>query len=118
MAANPLPDFPPGAFDKYDGGNDAAFYAMPRLVTHIDDEAIGALTGLYRDILPAGGVLLDLMSSWVSHLPEDVAYGEVIGLGMNAEELSANPRLSRWFTQDLNLAPALPLEDESLDGAM
>jgi hypothetical protein len=41
---------------------------------HIDDGAIEALTGFYRQVLPAGGVLLDLMSSWVSHLPDDVAY--------------------------------------------
>ena len=58
------------------------------------------------------------MSSWVSHLPPEIDYGEVIGHGMNAEELAANPRLSRWFAQNLNRDPVLPLADDSLDAAM
>jgi hypothetical protein len=118
MTADSFPELPPDAFAKEDPEDDAAFYAVPRLVTHIDEAAIAALTDFYRATLPAGGVLLDLMSSWVSHLPPEVAYGEVIGHGMNAEELAANPRLDRWFVQDLNKDPVLPLAQASLDGAM
>jgi SAM-dependent methyltransferase len=118
MAAFTLADLPPWASDKEDGGADLEFYAEPRLVTHIDDGAIAALTGFYRTALPAGGVICDLMSSWVSHLPADAGYAEVIGHGMNAAELAANPRLTRWFVQDLNADPALPLADASLDAAM
>jgi SAM-dependent methyltransferase len=88
------------------------------LVYHIDDHAVSVLTGLYREILPAGGVLLDLMSSWVSHLPPDIDCAEVIGHGMNAEELAANPRLKRWFVQDLNRDTMFPLADNSVDAAM
>ena len=113
-----LSQLPPDAFAKEDDGDDAEFYAQARLKTHIDDAAIAALTGFYRQVLPAGGAVLDLMSSWVSHLPAEVAYGEVIGHGMNAEELAANPRLSRWFVQDLNREPRLGLADASLDAAM
>jgi SAM-dependent methyltransferase len=109
---------PEGAFGKIDAEEDEFFYEPPRLVCHIDDGAIAALTGFYRGILPAGGVLLDLMSSWVSHLPPEIAYAEVVGHGMNAEELAANPRLSRWFTRNLNRDPRLPLPDNSLDAAM
>jgi SAM-dependent methyltransferase len=86
-------------------------------VTHIDDSAIAAVTQAYRTALPAGGVVLDLMSSWVSHLPADVAFAEVVGHGMNAQELAANPRLSRWFVQDLNIDPVLPLTDATFDAA-
>jgi len=111
-------NLPPGAFTRIDEGLDEEFYEPARLVTHIDDNAIRVLRGLYRDILPAGGVLLDLMSSWVSHLPADIEYAEVIGHGMNAEELAANPRLSRRFTQNLNRDPKLPLGDSSIDAAM
>ena len=75
------------------------------------------MTALYREVLPPGGVVLDLMSSWVSHLPPEVAYREVVGLGMNAEELAANPRLTRRIVQDLNRDPALPLGDASVDAA-
>lgn len=113
-----LPELPPGAFARQDDGDDLDFYADPRLVTHIDEDAIAALTEFYRQLLPAGGVLLDLMSSWVSHLPDAVVYREVIGQGMNAQELAANPRLGRWFVQDFNRDPQLPLGGDSIDAAM
>ena len=116
--ADDLPGLPPGAFDKLDAEEDEYFYEPARLVCHIDDGAIAALTGFYRAVLPAGGVLLDLMSSWVSHLPPEIDYAEVIGHGMNAEELAANPRLSRWFVQNLNRDPILPLPGNSIDAAM
>jgi Methyltransferase domain len=116
--AEELPGLPAGAFAKLDAEPDELFYEPARLVTHIDDGAIAALTEFYRTLLPAGGVLLDLMSSWVSHLPADIAYAEVIGHGMNAEELAANPRLDRWFVQNLNRAAGLPLAAASLDAAM
>jgi hypothetical protein len=109
---------PQGAFTKIDADEDEIFYEPPRLVCHIDDGAIAALTQFYRTVLPAGGILLDLMSSWVSHLPPEIAYAEVIGHGMNATELAANPRLSRWFTQNLNRDARLPLADASIDAAM
>ena len=115
--ADGLPELPPRAFAKADPSPDSAFYAEPRFVTHIDDGAVAAVTALYRELFPPGGVVLDLMSSWVSHLPGDVEYAEVVGHGMNAEELAANPRLSRWFVQDLNRDPALPLGDASVDAA-
>jgi hypothetical protein len=109
---------PQGAFSKIDTEEDEIFYEPPRLVYHIDDSAVAALTQLYRAVLPAGGVLLDLMSSWVSHLPPEVDYAEVIGHGMNKDELAANPRLSRWFVQNLNRETKLPLPDASIDAAM
>ena len=109
---------PQGAFAKIDAQEDEIFYQPPRLVCHIDDGAIAALTEFYRVALPAGGVLLDLMSSWVSHLPPEIDYAEVIGHGMNATELAANPRLTRWFVQNLNRDTKLPLAGTSVDAAM
>ena len=107
----------PRAFAKADPTPDALFYATPRFVTHIDAGAIDAVTRLYASVLPANGIVLDLMSSFVSHLPADIAYGTVIGHGMNRQELAANPRLDRFFVQDLNDDPTLPLDDASVDGA-
>jgi SAM-dependent methyltransferase len=112
---NDLPDFPPSAFLKEDPSPDALFYEEPRFVTHIDRAAIATVTALYRKLLPPGGAILDLMSSWVSHLPPDVAYGEVIGHGMNEEELAANKRLTRHFVQDLNANPILPIDGATID---
>jgi SAM-dependent methyltransferase len=104
-----LPGLPEAAFEKADPTPDAAFYAQPRFVTHIDDKAIATITQSYRELLSPGDIVLDLMSSWVSHLPMEIPC-TVVGHGMNAEELAANPRLSRWFIQDLNDDPALPLD--------
>ena len=119
MSGEPdLPELPATAFAKVDDADDLEFYLQPRLVTHIDDGAIAALSAFYRQTLPAGGVLLDLMSSWVSHLPDDVAYARVIGHGMNTQELAANPRLDERFVQDLNRDPILPLAEASADAAM
>ncbi len=108
---------PQGAFHRLDDEDDEAFYEPARLVYHIDEGAVAALTGFYRTVLPAGGVVLDLMSSWVSHLPSEIAYAEVIGHGMNAAELAANPRLARRIVQNLNRDTALPLGDASVDAA-
>lgn len=115
---NELPELPAGAFERVDDGEDADFYGPIRLVTHIDDSAIAALGDFYAAHLPRGGGLLDLMSSWVSHFPATLPLGQVIGHGMNAEELAANPRLTRSFVQDLNRDPMLPLEDARLDAAL
>ena len=109
---------PYGAFRRIDEDDDTHFYEMPRLVYHIDEHAVAALTDFYRRVLPEGGVLLDLMSSWVSHLPPEIGYGEIIGHGMSLAELAANPRLGRRFVQDLNTDPHLPLEDDTIDAAM
>ena len=114
----PFPDLPKSAFAKLDTGDDLAFYKAPRLVTHIDEGATAALTGFYRARIPRGARVLDLMSSWVSHLPEDGTYAEVVGHGMNAEELGANPRLARWFVQDFNQNPVLALDDQSFDAVL
>lgn len=118
MSTSPYPDFPHEAFTKQDSGDDLAFYAPPRLVTHIDEGATAALTQLYRKLLPEGGRLLDLMSSWISHLPSDRSYAEVVGHGMNVVELEANPRLTGSFVQNLNQDPLLPLGDHTFDAAL
>ncbi len=112
-----ISDLDPALFGKADASPDGLFYRQPRFVAHIDERAIAAVTALYRKWLPLGGHVLDLQASWISHLPEDVTYGSVVGHGMNAAELAGNPRLTRWFVQDLNDRPALPLQDASFDAA-
>ena len=112
------PGFPEGFFDRQDTSDDAGFYLMPRLVAHIDDATIRALTDAYRKLLPAGGAVLDLMSSWISHLPDDVEFERVAGLGMNAQELEANQRLTDHVVHDLNRVPELPYPDASFDAVV
>lgn len=103
---------------KLDDADDALFYAEPRFVQHLDGAFRSRLTRLYRQCIPPCAVVLDLMSSWVSHLPEDIAYEEVIGHGLNAQELRANPRLNRFWIQNLNQDQQLPLETGSIDAAL
>jgi hypothetical protein len=111
-----MPRFPEETFRRYDESPDEEFYRTPRLVTHIDDRAITAVTQLYREHFPTNGTLLDLMSSWVSHLPPEIDYRRVVGLGMNEEELRRNPRLDEYVIQDLNRNPKLPFENGEFDG--
>jgi SAM-dependent methyltransferase len=110
--------YPPDAYEREDESPDAAFYGFPRKVVHIDGGAIAALRALYARVLPAGGRLLDLMSSWRSHLPPAGGAREVIGLGMNAEEMGDNPQLTKSVVHDLNREPRLPFGDAEFDGAM
>jgi SAM-dependent methyltransferase len=118
MAGNErdLHPLPKEAFGRYDETPDEEFYLLPRFVTHIDDHATAAVTQLYREFFPAGGEILDLMSSWVSHLPPAVSYRRVIGLGMNEAELRRNERLDSYVVQNLNRTPELPFHDAEFDG--
>lgn len=108
----------PSHFRRTDESDDALFYSQPRFVTHIDDAAIAAIRRFYGETLPPGGEVLDLMSSWVSHLPDPNQYSGVTGLGMNAEELAENPQLNEWVVHDLNRDPVLPFEANRFDGCV
>lgn len=103
---------------KLDDTNDLDFYDYPRLVTHVDEGFIDRLRNLYRERLKPNTRILDLMSSWVSHLPDDVEFAHVEGHGMNAEELAKNPRLDHYFLQNLNQNPKLPLNDADFDAVL
>jgi len=105
--------FPPGFFDRMDPAPDAGFYATPRLVTHIDDDAIAAVAALYEE-LGVEGRVLDLMGSWVSHFTAPPPQ-ELVVLGMNEPELRANDAAAEIVVQDLNADPSLPFDAGSFD---
>ncbi|WP_017305123.1 class I SAM-dependent methyltransferase [Spirulina subsalsa] len=108
----------PEARTKYDNGDDGFFYSVPRFVTHVDDHFIDQLTQLYRERLKPNSRVLDLMSSWVSHLPDEVEFAHVEGHGMNEEELRKNPRLNHYVVQNLNSTPQLPFSDGEFDAVL
>ncbi len=108
----------PAQRTKLDGSDDTLFYDYPRFVTHVDEGFIQQLTDLYRDRLKPQTRILDLMSSWISHLPDDVEFEHIEGHGLNAEELARNPRLNHYFTQDLNQNQSLLLADQSFDAVL
>ena len=111
-------DIPAQFFRRVDESPDEEFYLTPRFVPHIDQATIDALTEFYREFIPPGSRVLDLMSSWISHLPRDVTYNRVAGLGMNERELAANPQLTDLCVQNLNDDPMLPYEPASFDRAL
>lgn len=103
---------------KLDDTNDKLFYDYPRFVTHVDEAFIKQLTDVYRERLKPNTRILDMMSSWVSHLPEEIQFAHVEGHGLNAEELARNPRLNHYFVQNINDNPQLPLPDQDLDAVL
>ena len=107
--------WPAGFFDRDDDRDDTGFYGSPRFVTHLDDRAIAAVSALYVE-LGVDGDVLDLMSSWVSHLPSRPRSLTVLGL--NAAELAANPLADAVVLQDLNDCTTLPFADASFDAVV
>lgn len=103
-------------YSRVDESEDSEFYAMERKVVHLEQGAIGALRRFYAGVLPPGGRVLDLMSSWRSHLPDGL--GPVTGLGMNRAEMQDNPQLDAIVVQDLNRDPALPFADADFDAVV
>jgi SAM-dependent methyltransferase len=107
-------------FSRLDTSPDAVFYEAPRFGEHVDDTAVSLLTN-YNSNQAIGekAAVLDLCSSWTSHIDLDILSSKKIprvsGLGMNAKELAANPALSDWVVQDLNLNPVLPFDDATFD---
>jgi SAM-dependent methyltransferase len=109
-----LPQFPSDWFRRQDESPDSEFYNLPRLMVHIDDATIEAIRVYLGAVLPPEGVVLDLMSAWRSHLPDDYA-GRVVGLGMNAVEMKDNHQLTASLVHDLNTNPVMPLPDEGFN---
>jgi hypothetical protein len=110
--------FGPDALSRSDEAPDSLFYSKPRYVQHIDDTAIEMVKNTYARFLTNDMRVLDLMSSWTSHLPENLSFSRLAGLGLNEQELRRNPRLTEAVVQDLNVSPVLPFESNSFDAVV
>ena len=106
----------PEFFRRLDERPDPLFYTEPRRVKHIDEGASRAAERLYDELLPAGGNVLDLMSSYHSHLPDK--FNRVVGLGLNRTELVENKLVDEAVVQDINRVARLPFADNSFDGVV
>jgi len=112
-------NFPrPHFFRRLDESDDELFYQSPRFVVHIDDYAIADVGRIYENLLPKGAEILDLMSSWRSHLPQNLQPSRVVGLGLNRAEMEDNPALTEVVLHNVNREPRLPFADASFDGAV
>ena len=103
---------------RMDESDDELFYEYPRFVVHIDDSAIADVGEIYGRLLPKNGEILDLMSSWRSHLPQALEPKRVVGLGLNRAEMADNPALTDIMIHNVNRQPRLPFDDASFDGAV
>lgn len=112
------PEMPAEFFRRIDDNDDPLFYSFPRFVVHIDQWAIKTIGEIFEQRLPRNGILLDLMSSWRSHLPPALKPASVTGLGLNRAEMEDNPALTEVTIHDLNREPRLPFADARFDGAM
>lgn len=104
------------AFQREDERDDERFYRIDRMVPHLDDEALNAVSEIIASLIVEDRpVILDLMASWDSHIDAEVQPRRVVGLGLNRSELEANSVLDELLVHDLNLDPRLPFDDNSFD---
>lgn len=107
--------FTEDAFNREDEQDDSQFYQKPRITTHLDDKALENVRSLYGELLESGMDVLDLMSGWKSHIPENIEPKSLTGLALNEEEMKNNPQLTDYVLHDINHNPRLPFEDNSFD---
>ena len=103
---------------RIDESDDELFYEYPRFVVHIDDAAVSDVGQIYQGLLPKKSEILDLMSSWRSHLPAVLEAQRVVGLGLNRAEMADNPALTDIVVHNVNRQPRLPFDDAWFDGAV
>jgi SAM-dependent methyltransferase len=108
----------PNFFRRVDETEDEEFYRSPRRVVHIDDGAIIAVGEIFLSRVSPGAEILDLMSSWRSHIPQALAPTRVVGLGLNREEMEDNPALDEIVIHNVNREPCLPFADSSFDAVL
>ena len=58
------------------------------------------------------------MSSWRSHVPEELPRKRLVGLGLNAVEMAENPELDEAIVHDVNADSKLPFGDGSFDAVV
>jgi SAM-dependent methyltransferase len=112
------PSFIPEDFFRADQNDDKFFYTVPKLVYHIDEPAVAALTQYYRANIAKGSNILDICSSWVSHYPLEFpeTMNKICGTGINGLELQFNDQLTGGYVaRDLNVETKIPYDDESFD---
>tara|TARA_B100001057_G_scaffold466064_1_gene522819 strand:+ start:2419 stop:3057 length:639 start_codon:yes stop_codon:yes gene_type:complete len=100
---------------KLDESNDEVFYSDPKFVYHLDANFRNYLSSIYKNEIKNNSTIVDLMSSWDSYLPQGKNYKQVIGHGLNKDELKKNKILNSFWVQNFNLNQKIPLENCSVD---
>ena len=100
---------------KLDESNDEDFYSYPKFVYHLDANFRNYLSSIYKDEIKDNSTIVDLMSSWDSYLPSEKKYKQVIGHGLNKDELEKNKVFDSYWIQNFNLNQELPLDSGIVD---
>lgn len=109
----------PDAFSRLDDSNDKHFYETDRFVSHLDSVALSTVEHIISSLITEKDpVILDLMAGWDSHIPRDLKASEIVGLGLNKNELEKNDRLARYVIHDLNSDPCLPFPHDTFDAVI
>ena len=109
----------PDAFSRLDDSNDKHFYETDRFVSHLDSVALSTVEHIMKSlIIEKDPVILDLMAGWDSHIPSDLRASEIVGLGLNENELEKNKQLTRYVIHDLNDDPRLPFPNDTFDAVV
>jgi SAM-dependent methyltransferase len=107
------------SFSRLDETEDSLFYSKDRFVKHLDSTALSQVKTLIKTLVKKKQpILLDLMAGWDSHLPDGLKPAKVVGLGLNANELSNNQSLTEFILHDLNVNPRLPFLDNTFDAVI
>jgi len=100
---------------KLDESNDKEFYSEPKFVYHLDSNFRNCLSSIYKNEINDSSIILDLMSSWDSYLPQGKKYKKVIGHGLNEKELKKNNALNSFWIQNFNTNQNIHLDSESIN---
>lgn len=112
-------EFPKDAFTRHDETDDTRFYSTDRFVEHLDSVALATIENLIVSLtVEEKPVILDLMASWDSHIPDSIKLGTVVGLGLSENELQQNRVLDRYVLHDINDDPHLPFENDVFDAVI
>ncbi len=115
-AGRSIPAYTREQFSRKDETEDREFYARDRFVNHMDTVALATVEKIIGTLVTEENpVILDLMAGWDSHLPRNMETREVIGLGLNRNELARNTSLTDFVFHDINKDPALPFPDAYFD---
>jgi SAM-dependent methyltransferase len=107
------------AFSRLDESEDDLFYSRDRFVSHLDSRALATVEYLIVTLIVEDHpVILDLMAGWDSHIPKSLHPSQVVGLGLNPNELKDNKALTKSVLHDLNQNPRLPFPDSNFDAVI
>ncbi|MBF0478323.1 MAG: hypothetical protein HQL26_02470 [Candidatus Omnitrophica bacterium] len=86
----------------------SGFVSHSQIHSYLGEDFDRIVAENYSKYIPQGGRVLDLMSGYHTHIGENLNLNQAAGVGLNAYEMYANPKLTSFNLQDLNTNPKFP----------